>query len=344
MLSLISLPDKLVCTGGIIRVTHDVNQTDTKSTFLSDNMALLAAQPPAKNADVPVASKPGPAARSRTLKFIGVEDGETAYLESIRNSKKLSRAEEREVAERIQNGDKRAVNLLVSANLKFVVSVCRNYRNRGLPFGDLINEGNLGLIRAAQRFDATKEFRFISYAVWWIRQGILVALAEQTRFLKVAPGRIHAVRQIAAAGRKLEQNLGRQPSLSELAVETGLEEAKITEFMQLSAKAVSMSAPAMDGGAGLEETLEDRNGVSSDDSTDEYLLRKNTGLLLESLDERKAEVLKMYFGLGEQLALPLSEIAARLNLTRERVRQIKASALALLRHPARSKLADTFQS
>jgi RNA polymerase primary sigma factor len=321
-----------------------VNPTDTQSTLLSDNMALAAVQTPVKAADLPSASKPGAPARARTLKFIGVEDGETAYLESIRNSKKLTRAEERDVAERIQNGDKRAVNILVSANLKFVVSVCRNYRNRGLPFGDLINEGNLGLIRAAQRFDATKEFRFISYAVWWIRQGILVALAEQTRFLKVAPGRIHTVRKIAAAGRKLEQILGRTPSLAELATETGLVEAKILEFTQLSAKAVSMSAPSLDGGPGLEDTLEDQNGVATDDSADGYLLRKNTGLLLESLDDRKSEVLKMYFGLGAQLALPLSEIAARLNLTRERVRQIKASALTLLRHPARAGLADTFQS
>lgn len=247
------------------------------------------------------------------------------------------------MAARIQNGDKRAVNILVSANLKFVVSVCRNYRNRGLPFGDLINEGNLGLIRAAQRFDATKEFRFISYAVWWIRQGILVALAEQTRFLKVAPGRIHTVRKIAAAGRKLEQTLGRTPTLAELSVETGLPEAKILEFTRLSAKAVSMSAPSIDGGPGLEDILEDRNGVATDESADGYLLRKNTGLLLESLDDRKSEVLKMYFGLGTQSALPLSEIAAKLNLTRERVRQIKASALTLLRHPARSGLADTFQ-
>src|SRR5690606_20136291 len=128
---------------------------------------------------------------------------------------------ERAIAARIQQGDKQALNILVTANLKFVVSVCRKYRNQGLPLGDLINEGNLGLIRAAQRFDAGKDCRFISYAVWWIRQGILVALSEQTRFLKVAPGRVHAMRKVAKAGQKLEHKLGRAPLQEEIAAETG---------------------------------------------------------------------------------------------------------------------------
>ncbi len=264
-------------------------------------------------------------------------------MESIRNSKKLSRAEEREVADRIQMGDKRAINILVNANLKFVVSVCRNYRNQGLPFGDLISEGNLGLIRAAQRFDATKDFRFISYAVWWIRQGILVALSEQTRFLKVAPGRVHAVRKIGKTTRKLEQRLGRTPSVAEISEEMGLSAEKVTDFLQLAVKSVSLSTPAIDGGGGLEETLEDQAGVRTDDQADDFLLRKNTGLLLDTLDERKGEVLKLYYGIGSEMALSLSEIAGRLNLTRERVRQIKANALTLLRHPARAGLAATFK-
>ena len=291
---------------------------------------------PAQIAKVPSLAKP--------LKFIGVEAGEAAYMQSIRNSKKLTRAEEREVAVRIQNGDKRAVNLLVSANLKFVVSVCRNYRNQGLAFGDLINEGNLGLIRAAQRFDATKEFRFISYAVWWIRQGILVALSEQTRFLKIAPGRIHVMRKIGKTSRKLEQKLGRSPSIPEISLEIGLSVEKIEDFLRLAANSVSMNASTSDGGPGLEETLEDRSGTSTDDEADGFLLRKNMDILLDTLDGRKSEVLKLYFGIGSQIALSLAEIADRLNITRERVRQIKSNALALLKHPARSKLTGTFQS
>jgi RNA polymerase primary sigma factor len=284
---------------------------------------------------------PVPARDARkALKFIGTTDAETAYMESIRNSRKLSRTEERDVAMRIQNGDHRAVNILVSANLKFVVSVCRNYRNQGLPFGDLINEGNLGLIRAAQRFDAGKGFRFISYAVWWIRQGILVALSEQTRFLKVSPGRVHAVAKIAKETRKLEQRLGRAPTLEEISSATELSPEKISEYILLAAKSVSMSSTAPDGGPSLEESLEDADGEPSDEGAEAFLMRKNIKLLLESLDERKADVLKLYFGIGSGSSLPLSEIAARLNLTRERVRQIKAHALTLLRHPARSRIAD----
>jgi RNA polymerase primary sigma factor len=267
-------------------------------------------------------------------------DAETSYMESIRNSKKLTRSEEREVADRIQNGDKRAVNILVSANLKFVVSVCRNYRNQGLPFGDLINEGNLGLIRAAQRFDATKGFRFISYAVWWIRQGILVALSEQTRFLKVSPGRVHAVAKISKETRNLEQKLGRTPSLEEISEATSLSPEKISEYVLLAAKSISMSTTGLEGGPSLEESLEDFDGEPSDEGADAFLTRKNVSVLLESLDERKADVLKLYFGIGSGSSLPLSEIASRLNLTRERVRQIKAHALTLLRHPARSRIAD----
>ncbi|MEO6094929.1 MAG: RNA polymerase sigma factor RpoD/SigA [Fibrobacteria bacterium] len=241
---------------------------------------------------------------------------------------------------RIQNGDHRAVNILVSANLKFVVSVCRNYRNQGLPFGDLINEGNLGLIRAAQRFDASKGFRFISYAVWWIRQGILVALSEQTRFLKVSPGRVHAIAKIAKETRKLEQRLGRSPTLEEISSATELDQEKISEYILFAAKSVSMSTTPQEGGPSLEESLEDADGVQTDEGAVAFLSRKNVRLLLGSLDDRKADVLKLYFGIGSGSSLPLSEIASRLNLTRERVRQIKSHALTLLRHPARSRIAD----
>lgn len=317
--------------GGIIRVTQDINTTDS---LTSKTRPINAITPPEPTGPTPLRDPRKP------LKFIGTTDAETAYMESIRNSRKLSRAEERDVAMRIQNGDKRAVNILVSANLKFVVSVCRNYRNQGLPFADLINEGNLGLIRAAQRFDAGKGFRFISYAVWWIRQGILVALSEQTRFLKVSPGRVHAIAKIAKETRKLEQRLGRTPTMEEISSAIGLSPEKISEYVLLAAKSVSMSTTGPEGGPTLEETLEDTGGAQSDDGADAFLTRKNVNILLESLDERKADVLKLYFGIGSGSSMPLSEIASRLNLTRERVRQIKAHALTLLRHPARARIAD----
>jgi RNA polymerase primary sigma factor len=251
---------------------------------------------------------------------------------------KLSREEEGEVAGRIQQGDKRAVNILVNANLKFVVSVCRQYKNRGLPFGDLINEGNLGLIKAAQRFDAKMGCRFISYAVWWIRQGIMVALSEQTRFLSVAPSRVQTMRKVNKAGNVLEQKLGRAPVIEELAAESGFSAEKITDCLQLAAKSVSMNAPGQDGGASLEESLEDGHSEPTDGQAMDFLLRRKMERLLETLDERKAMVLRLHYGIGSEYPMPLSDIASRMSLTRERVRQIKAGALTLLRHPSKTKL------
>ncbi|MEO7425271.1 MAG: RNA polymerase sigma factor RpoD/SigA [Fibrobacteria bacterium] len=263
-------------------------------------------------------------------------------MESIRNSKKLSSLEERALADRILQGDKRAVNLLVSANLKFVVSVCRNYRNQGLPFCDLVNEGNLGLIRAAQRFDGKKEFRFISYAVWWIRQGILTALSEQTHFLRVAPGRSTLMHRVAKARRKLEQHLGRMPVVEEVAAVMDMAVSKLSECMQVAASPVSLSVAGTEDAPSLVESLVDENGASTDAEAMATIRRKRMLDLLSGLDERKAEVLRLYYGIGSEIALPLTDIAARLNLTRERVRQIKVSALTQLRHPLRMKLAGTF--
>jgi RNA polymerase primary sigma factor len=234
------------------------------------------------------------------------------------------------------------VNLLVSANLKFVVSVCRNYRNQGLPFCDLINEGNLGLIRAAQRFDGKKEFRFISYAVWWIRQGILTALSEQTRFLRVAPGRITLMRRVAKAGRKLEQHLGRVPLIEEVAAVMDMTVSKLSECMQVAANPVSLSHAATEAGPSLVESIVDDDGPSTDAAAMDSIKRNRMIDLLSGLDERKATVLRMYYGIGCQFSMPLSDIAVKLNLTRERVRQIKVSALSQLRHPLRIKLAGSF--
>ncbi|MDQ3003302.1 MAG: RNA polymerase sigma factor RpoD/SigA [Fibrobacterota bacterium] len=278
----------------------------------------------------------------KSLKFIGNDDRGTAYLHSIRDTQKMSREEEGEVAERIQQGDMRAVNIMVNANLKFVVSVCRQYKNRGLPFGDLINEGNLGLIRAAQRFDAKMGCRFISYAVWWIRQGIMVALSEQTRFLTVAPSRIQTMHKVTKAGNILEQKLGRSPVVEEIAAESGISAEKITDCMQLAAKSVSMNAPGQNGGASLEESLQDGNSAPTDGQAMGFLLRQKLERLLETLDERKAMVLRLHYGIGSDYPMPLADIASRMNLTRERVRQIKAGALSMLRRPSKMKLAAGF--
>ncbi len=293
----------------------------------------------AKTSEKKASRKNGENSRGKILKFLSDQDGEDIYMASIRNSKKLSSTEERAIAERIQQGDKKAVNLLVTANLKFVVSVCRNYRNQGLPFGDLINEGNLGLIRAAQRFDSKKDCRFISYAVWWIRQGILVALSEQTRFLRVAPGRITLMRRVAKAGRKLEQNLGRAPLIEELAAAMDVSVARLSEYQQVAAKPVSLNAPGLDGGPGLEESLTDENGPRTDEAAMATIRRKQMDDLISGLDKRNALVLRLYYGIGSEFSLPLTDIAVKLNLTRERVRQIKAGALSQLRHPLRLKLA-----
>jgi RNA polymerase primary sigma factor len=229
----------------------------------------------------------------------------------------------------------------VNANLKFVVSVSRNYRNRGLPMGDLISEGNLGLIRAAQRFDAKRECRFISYAVWWIRQSILVALSEQTRFLRVAPGRATLMQRVGNTRRALEQKLGRAPQSEEVAEAMGISLAKLSEYQQVAANPVSLNAPGPEGSPGLEESLVDEHGARTDAAAMALITRKRVAGLISGLEDRKAMVLRLHYGIGSEFSMPLSDIAAKLNLTRERVRQIKAGALSQLRHPLRIRMANS---
>ncbi len=280
-------------------------------------------------------------ASERSLRFLGDDAGLAAYLREIGQNTNLSLAREAELARAIRAGDKEALNTLVQANLKFVVAVCRNYQYQGLPLGDLINEGNLGLIRAAKRFDETMNFKFISYAVWWIRQAILSALADQSRVINIPPSRVGTIHKMGKTSVKLEQKLGRAPTVGELAEEMGVGIHEIHESLQLSSSPMSLDAPVKDGEDGrLEDVLEDHNVESPDKSTMAFSLREEMKDILCSLDEREEKVVRLYYGIGLETTYTLEEIAQRFNLTRERVRQIKEKALKRLRHPSRiAKLA-----
>lgn len=275
---------------------------------------------------------------ARVLRFVGDESGLTLYLREISRSRNLSLEEEADMALRIRQGDRRALNKLINANLKFVVSVCRNYQNQGLPLTDLINEGNLGLIRAAKRFDETKNFKFISYAVWWIRQAILQALAEQSRIINVPLNRVGAIHRIGKAGARLEQELGRSISVQELGGRLNISESEIAECAQLAANPVSLDTPVQNDEEGrLGDVLKDETLESPDEPLLRDDLKEEVGKVLGTLAGREEEVVRLYFGIGGDTGHTLEEIGVRFNLTRERVRQIKEKALKRLKHSSRSR-------
>jgi len=283
-------------------------------------------------------------ASRKNLDFLGNEDALSTYLREIKENRSLTHEEEKVLAARARTGDKKAINALVQANLKFVVAVCRNYQYQRLPLEDLINEGNLGLIRAAQRFDAGMNYKFISYAVWWIRQGILAALAEQSRVLRIAPGRVTVFQKIGRASQKLEQELGRQPTLPELAERMGMSDTELNECLQLASHPVSLNQTYQDEEEGtLENVLEDTESERPDQAARQHLLSESMTELLGTLEEREAEILRLYYGLGKKASLTLEEIAQRFDLTRERVRQIKTRALERLRHPSRLPQLNRFR-
>jgi RNA polymerase primary sigma factor len=281
----------------------------------------------------------------RVPKFISNDPGLAQYLREISTAKTLSMAAEAELTRQIRQGDRNAMNKLVTANLKFVVSACRNYQNRGLSMGDLINEGNLGLIRATQRFDETKNFKFISYAVWWVRQAILQALAEYSRILKVPLSRVGDIQRLGKSGAKLEQKLGRSVSSTELSQRLGLKDEDVQECAYLGSRPVSMDSPRIGHDHGtLGDCLKDDNAENPDASIMKSSLRGEIKSVLNTLDARETEVLKLYFGIGAEAAYTLEEIGARFNLTRERVRQIKEKALARLKHVSRSQRLSAFRA
>lgn len=260
------------------------------------------------------------------------------YLQEIGREELITVDEEVELARRIRQGDQKALDRLCKANLRFVVSVAKQYQNQGLSLPDLINEGNLGLIKAAQRFDETRGFKFISYAVWWIRQSILQALAEQSRIVRLPLNQVGSLNRISKQSSILEQKLERLPSEDELAEALDLPKEKVSKAMGIHMKHVSMDAPI----GGEDMTMFDIMANPDTPETDDNLIRES--LLqeihrsLESLSDKERDIVSMYYGIGQSYALTLDEIGAKFDLTRERVRQIKEKALRRLKHKSRSKL------
>lgn len=260
------------------------------------------------------------------------------YLQEIGKVDLLTPDEEVELAKRIREGDQLALEKLTKANLRFVVSVAKQYQNQGLSLGDLINEGNLGLIKAAQRFDETRGFKFISYAVWWIRQSILQALAEQSRIVRLPLNRVGSLNKISKTFSELEQKFEREPSPDELAEVLEVTTSEVVDTMKISGRHVSMDAPFVQG---EENSLLDVLENDGEDKPDSELmndsLRREVQRALSTLTQREGDVIALYFGLNGEHAMTLEEIGEKFDLTRERVRQIKEKAIRRLRHTSRSK-------
>jgi len=260
------------------------------------------------------------------------------YLHEIGKVDLITAEEEVILAQKIREGDQAALERLTKTNLRFVVSVAKQYQNQGLTLGDLINEGNLGLIKAAKRFDETKGFKFISYAVWWIRQSILQAIAEQSRIVRLPLNQVGSLSKISKAFSKLEQEFEREPSPEELAILLETTVDKISDTMSNSGRHVSMDAPFVQGEENtLLDVLENRDTPQTDSMLINESLSEEIKRSLATLTEREREIIVLFFGLGTNHALSLEEIGEKFNLTRERVRQIKDKALQRLRHTSRSK-------
>jgi RNA polymerase primary sigma factor len=265
------------------------------------------------------------------------------YLQEIGRESLITAEEEVELAKKIKKGDQKALERLTKANLRFVVSVSKQYQNQGLSLPDLINEGNLGLIKAAQRFDETRGFKFISYAVWWIRQSILQALAEQSRIVRLPLNQVGSLNKINKAFSKLEQEFEREPTAEELANILDLPEDKISDTLKVSGRHVSMDAPLLQGEeSSLYDVLPNNDSPRADSELINESLQKEIERSLATLTERERDVIKLFFGIGMNHGLTLEEIGAKFDLTRERVRQIKEKAIRRLRHTSRSKLLKAY--
>lgn len=265
------------------------------------------------------------------------------YLAEIARVDLISADEEVELAKRIKNGDPIALHKLVKANLRFVVSVAKQYQNQGLSLPDLINEGNLGLMKAAQRFDETRGFKFISYAVWWIRQSILQALAEQSRIVRLPLNKIGLINKVNKAYAKLEQELEREPNIDELAERLEMTPSDVKESLKNSTRHISMDAPLSQDD---DNTMYDIMRPSDEDTPEDGLmyesLQSEVKRAISILPPREADVIKLYFGLEDGSPLTLEEIGERFDLTRERVRQIKEKAIRKLRSCSKNKILKTF--
>jgi RNA polymerase primary sigma factor len=265
------------------------------------------------------------------------------YLQEIGEVPLLTPEEEIELAMRIKQGHQDALERLTKANLRFVVSVAKQYQNQGLSLGDLINEGNLGLIKAAKRFDETRGFKFISYAVWWIRQSILQALAEQSRVVRLPLNRVGALNKIGKAYSALEQEFEREPSASEIAEQLDMTDFEVADTLKISGRHLSMDAPFSNSEDNrLLDVIQNDHQPPPDNDLMGESLKVEIERALATLTKREAEVVRLYFGLGQEHPLTLEEIGERFNLTRERVRQIKEKAIRRLRHASRSRALRSF--
>ena len=264
------------------------------------------------------------------------------YLQEIGKEDLITVEEEVELAQRIRKGDRLALEKLTKANLRFVVSVAKQYQNQGLSLPDLINEGNLGLIKAAEKFDETRGFKFISYAVWWIRQSILQALAEQSRIVRLPLNQVGSLNKINKAFSKFEQENERVPSPEELASMMDLPKEKIIDTLRVSGRHVSVDAPFVEGeDNSLLDVLENKDSPIADDMLMNESLSREIERSLATLTERERDIIRLFFGIGCQ-EMTLEEIGEKFGLTRERVRQIKEKAIRRLRHTSRSKLLKTY--
>ncbi|MBJ04346.1 MAG: RNA polymerase subunit sigma [Flavobacteriales bacterium] len=265
------------------------------------------------------------------------------YLQEIGKVDLISADEEVELANKIKQGDEIALEKLTKANLRFVVSVAKQYQNQGLSLPDLINEGNLGLIKAAKRFDETRGFKFISYAVWWIRQSILQALAEQSRIVRLPLNKIGSINKINKTYASLEQKYEREPSADEIANVLEISANDVRESQRNSGRHISMDAPLVDGeDSNLYDVIMSGESPNPDDNLINDSLRTEIERSLTTLTDREADVIRLYFGLGSKHAMTLEEIGEKFDLTRERVRQIKEKGIRRLKHTSRSKILKTY--
>jgi RNA polymerase primary sigma factor len=265
------------------------------------------------------------------------------YLQEIGKVELITAEEEVALAQRIKQGDRAALEKLTKANLRFVVSVSKQYQNQGLSLPDLINEGNLGLIKAAQRFDETRGFKFISYAVWWIRQSILQALAEQSRIVRLPLNKIGSINKINKAYARLEQTFEREPNAEEIAEELEVSESEVKESMKNAGRHVSMDAPLIqDEENNMYDVLRSEEAITPETELLYESLRKEIDRAISTLTQRECDVVKLYFGLNGSHPMTLEEIGEKFDLTRERVRQIKEKAIRRLKHNSRSKILKSY--
>ena len=299
---------------------------------------------PADSEATPAAAPVARVRRSSGIRKSGFEEGSLdQYLRDISIYPLISRDEEVLLAQRIRQADQEALDKLVRSNLRFVVSVAKKYQNQGVSLSDLINEGNLGLIRAAHKFDETKGIKFISYAVWWIRQAILQALAEQSRIVRVPLNRAGTLHRIGKRANALLQELGREATHAEIAEGMDITEEEVAKTMSISQTHLSLDAPMTPGEDNkLLDYLPDTLNPTPDELTFEKALTESIEEALSSLKEREAKILRLYFGLDAAEPMTLEEIGSRLGITRERVRQIKEKALSRLRHVSRARALESF--